>query len=325
MSLIVMRSDTNISFVISRLTLSRCFFGASYTTGMNASSYRPLISAASWQRIESFVEGTVSHRCAEYTAEWRYQHRHALTYFADWVTATHMVPLEQSLRADVIDVYTAERAREISPSVATRERALLRRLAGLENTFATANRTAPSTPSAPYAKADIVELHSWALHQRTEYLHRACLAVFALCLGCGLTSGEALAVSGRDITELPGSSALAVNVANRTVPVMARWHDELAALKFLVPDTQLAIAPNAASRQATLQLILQSTPNFRPNPQRMRITWLLTHVNAGTHLATLLAAAGLTSLETLRRHLHHLSPLPYAPAMDALRLAGATA
>lgn len=291
---------------------------------MKNSSYRPLIGAASWTQIAGFVEATVEARCSQSTTAWRYQHLHALTYFCDWVIATQMVPLEQSLRADVIDTYIVERAREIKGSVATRERAMLRRLAGLENTFSTSKLAAPSTPAAPYNEADIIELHSWALHQRTEYLHRACLATFTLCLGCGLTAGEALATRGRDIIEIAEHSALAVHIAGRTVPVMARWHDELAALKSLVPDDELIIAPNAASRDAALRGILTSTPNFIPNPRRMRTTWLLTHVDAGTHLSTVLAAAGLTSLETLRRNLPHLSPLPYAAAMDALRLAGAT-
>lgn len=316
---------TYSTFMRYSRTICRSLFGASYTICMSPITYTPYIEPTSWKRIEPFVSQLIDTRCDGMNEQWRYAHTHALTYFADWIFSTRMMALDDSLRGDVIEIYAAERAREISPSVAGRERNMLRTLAGLLNAAPPGQVIGSSTPSAPYAPADLSELHSWAMHQRTDYLRRACLAIFTLCLGCGLRAGEALKLRGRDIITLADGISLAVHVNGRTVPVIARWNDELAALKSLVPGADLAIAPHAKHRKDALAAILSSTKTLQPNPQRLRATWLISHVNAGTPLPTLLAAAGLTSLESIRRIFQYTTALPNAQAMDALRLQGDSA
>jgi len=54
-------------------------------------------------------------------------------------------------------------------------------------------------------------------------------------------------------------------------------------------------------------------PSARPNMQRLRATWLILHISAGTHLIALSRAAGFSSLESLNRF------MPFADApMDEL-------
>lgn len=248
------------------------------------------------------------------------EHQRTLAYFCDWVAQTDMVDVHAALAADVIDVYTEDRAREVAPVMAERERKMLRALAGIAPTVERRRVSTASQPERPYTPAEVARFHTWATHQRTEHQRLGCLAVFTLALGCGLTSGEIMAARGDDLINMDGTPAVHVARDSRIVPVVDRWRNcferlvEMAKPGFLV-------APNAGDRKTAMVTILRcSSGETKPTAARLRMTWLVAHLEAGTPLAALLPATGMTSTDSLRRAMSFVRPLAPEANIAALRM-----
>lgn len=311
-------------YVIYQVTYWRQFQvavqAATMSTYSEFSSYTPLLSKDSWTKVRPFAVEIIATRCAHMTEHQRYEHQRSLAYFGDWVVQTGMVPLDGALRSDVIDVYTVDRAREISPVVAERERKMLRALAGIPPTVEKRRVTTSSEPERPYTDAELVLFHSWATHQPTEALQRACLAIFVLGAGCGFTSAEALSVRGTDLIEVDGVLAARAQRDGRIVPVLERWHDCMERLR-ATASVELVIAPDSRERKSALRAVLdRSIGERKPTLARLRVTWLVTHLDAGTPLAALLPASGMTSTDSLRRAMKYVRALDLQQRMAALRL-----
>lgn len=69
----------------------------------------------------------------------------------------------------------------------------------------------------------------------------------------------------------------------------------------------------ARTRKTTRNLLSgfveNSAGNFRPRSDRMRATWLVTHLTAGTNMAALMRAAGVEKFENLARYLAYVPEL----------------
>lgn len=292
------------------------------TTESVLETYTSTLPPTTWMQVRDFVRGTVRFRFTAGRSSRDVERAlNALTGFAEWVLLTGIGNLDDSvLRADVIDAYTAQRLADVSAPVAGRERKLLRTLAGLENSPEPRNRETSAPPSQPYTRDEQDEIAQWAEWQSTEGRRRQCRAIAALALGCGLTSAEMLQVRIGDILLLSDGMA-AVDTAGRVVPVTAEWNDSLAVLHN-GSTSQFVIAPNAASRKRnTLLGTIRRAGYPSPSPQRMRVTWLLNHIDGATPLNTLIEAAGLTSPDMLRRLLPFAVRLEGENRTTALRLA----
>ena len=288
-------------------------------------TYTPTLPATRWAAISSFVRASVR----GYTGREPAAVRLALTYmsrFADWVAQTAAANLgPQALQPEVIDVYTVYRSLEVNPTTAQRERKVLRALAGIRPAPEQRPVTTVSIPERPYTETELTWLRNWATWQPGEQQRRNCIATLTLGVGCGLRSAEVLAAGKEHLRPL-ADGGLGVHVTNgreRTIPVMGEWADLLEQLWREAPEG-LLVAPGAANRdRGTLTRVLKcSRGGFKPTPQRLRATWLDAHLRAGTRVDVLLAAAGLTSVDSLKRPLRHLEELPPAVALSALRIDG---
>jgi hypothetical protein len=260
------------------------------------------LDADAWTQISGFVRASVAHRFG--TGQSRRQTQHALSTmaaFADWVLLTGVARLDESaLRENVIDAYTYHRTSEVDGPVAERERKRLRVIAGLRNFPEKRAVATTATPSAPYTADEVDGFRQWALWQPNDYRAGSAQAVAALGLGCGLTLLEMMHVRGRDIITLD-DGLLGVQLLNRTVPVLADWNEELGASRGSDLDRYL-VSPESTQRtgQSGTSVMKMLGPNS-PSPQRMRATWLLAHVEASTNIYSLMAAAGLSAPDFLRR------------------------
>ncbi|MBT2476654.1 hypothetical protein J7E68_19235 [Microbacterium sp. ISL-103] len=63
--------------------------------------------------------------------------------------------------------------------------------------------------------------------------------------------------------------------------------------------------------------------DVKPTAARLRMTWLVAHLEAGTPLAALLPASGMTSIDSLRRAMNLVRPMPVNQFYEALRMTGA--
>lgn len=255
-----------------------------------------------WSEVADFVRRTVRLRYSEGRKVRDVERAmSALTTFAEWVLITGVTTADEAaLTERVINSYTSHRKSEVEAPVAERERKLLRTLAGLANTVEKRTVATTATPSTPYSLLEQEEIRYWAQWQLTDHRARVARAIAALGLGCGLTSTEMAQVRERDVVVL-ADGLLGVTLESRTIPVLAAWNDELAATLTEGPSEYL-VSPRSVLRDksATAASLALCGPDS-PSPQRMRATWLLAHVDASTNVFALMAAAGLSAPDFLRR------------------------
>ncbi|MGN7948557.1 hypothetical protein ACTJKH_07415 [Microbacterium sp. 22215] len=292
------------------------------TTHHIIDNYTPrTLDATAWSEMEGFVRETIRTRYAHGRTERAIQHGLAtLSAFADWVLMTGVGGMNESiLRANIIDTYTSHRHSEVDGPVAERERKRLRAIAGLRSTPEQRTIATTSTPSMPYNEDEQGAILRWAEWQPTDVRRRSALGIVALGLGCGLTGTEMLQVRCADIVTLD-DGLLGVQLPDRTVPVLSAWHDELSAARSTAADAYL-VGPDWTLRTAvTLGAALQNLGPNSPSAQRLRATWLLTHVNASTNIYSLMSAAGLSAPDFLRRLAAFADHVPASAQPAAFRL-----
>ncbi|KJL28286.1 hypothetical protein [Microbacterium oxydans] len=286
--------------------------------------YNPMLGSATWTRVQPFVDETIAERCADMSERQVDEHQRSLAFFGDWIVQTGMVELHEALSEDIIDVYTVDRAKEIVPVMAERERKMLRRLAGIAPSVEKRAVSTSSEPERPYSDDELAIFQHWASYQRTDHQRAACMAIFALGVGCGLSSGEILAVRGSALLDLDGVLAVRVARDGRIVPVVDRWEECFAKVMADNPTDALVVAPHATHRYGAMQHILRTSKgDLKPTAARLRMTWLVAHLEAGTPLAALLPASGMTSTDSLRRAMSFVRPMSALRAYEVLRMMGA--
>ena len=174
----------------------------------------------------------------------------------------------------------------------------------------------------PYSAPEVQLLRSDALGQPTASRRRAARALLALGLGTGLDGRWVTRVGARDVVR----SALGVHVvvgepAARHVVARAQWEDELVALAATAGDEFLVGGRSMSARRTghlTAQLLVP-TGHPRLAPARLRSTWLVAHLEAGTRLPELARAAGLQGVTVLSDLLVHVEPLGAEDAAAMVR------
>lgn len=285
-------------------------------------AYKPFISDATWQAAGDFARSTIVRYSVGRTPSNTMHALIVLTGYLDWVQLNGVCELDDAaLDADVIDAFTAHRVLEVEPAVAARERKILRAVAGHPASIERASTfMTNASPTAPYTREEQGWIRRWAETQRSESRRVGCMTGAALGLGCGLTSAEMLAVRGKDLTVL-ADGMVGVQLQTRLVPVTAEWHDELASRVGTDPDEHL-VHPRSARRHSTsLARYFQGNAAHFPSTQKMRVTWMVAHLNGGTPVNSLLEAAGISS-DALRRLLPYVTRLKGAAHVEALRLNG---
>lgn len=104
--------------------------------------------------------------------------------------------------------------------------------------------------------------------------------------------------------------------------MLQQWADELL-LDDAVRAERYIFRPD---RQGTWRNVVSnfvsSVPReVRPQPQRLRATWIVSHLDAGTNVLTLMRAAGVDSLEAFTRYIRFVAEP--APEAQRAELSGA--
>lgn len=263
--------------------------------------YAPNLPADAWARMRDLVISTVGSLPLSPSAQ-HYALIH-LTGFLDWVLGTSISPLDDALRADLIDAYTEYRHLEVKPNVAERERKVLRDLAGLPRRIERRPRTTSSPVDVPYTPQEQQLIHLWAAFQPTELLQRNASALAALSLGCGLTAAEIMAARVQDI--LLDDDGPCIAAPGRIIPAARDWADALWDLAVCDSSDAYLVSPQRTDTRKAGSVLAgiraAGTGDIVPTPQRMRNTWLVERMDAGVPLQTLVWASGLTTAHTLLR------------------------
>lgn len=276
--------------------------------------YTPAIPAGEWAAIEAFVRSAVTD-CDTQTP---YSARELLVVTSQlvrWCWRTAGLPLDRTVvfHRDTIAEFIAHGCPGLSPASAGNFRSRLLRMSELllppqQRT----TRLAPlpsSDPSQPYSAADVVALRSWANGQNTQYRVQQCNLLLALGLGAGLSNTEVLHARTRHVhVDDEGVLIRVEGTRPRLVPVLVIWEIVLAdyaSARHLDPG-QFVFRPRRTSTHANMVINFVDKVNqgrVRPVVKRMRATWIVTHLAAGTPVKALTTAAGVDSLEALTRYL----------------------
>lgn len=254
----------------------------------------------------------------------------ALTHlvgFFDWVYVTGLVPLApDSLCVDTINAYTVVRSSEVKSNVAERERKVLLVFAGAPASCEKRPNATTSTPDAPYAASALSRIYAWAQAQPDELRRRNCSTIATLSLGCGLTTGEIATARVSDIeVAADGLSQVRVlGARSRVVPVTNDWADRADTLRSCGDPEQYLLNPGATVRdKSTVMYTLRaSIGDITPTPQRLRNTWIVNHLNAGTPINLLAALAGLKTPDAFRRLMPYMQTLDPKRSLELARLTG---
>jgi hypothetical protein len=176
--------------------------------------------------------------------------------------------------------------------------------------------------ASPYSGEELEMLWRDAQRQATPARLRAGQALIALGVGAGLDGRWSIRVAAKDVSRRDGIVYVRVGEpAARVVPVLARWEHvvlqlaESAGDEFLVGGRSLAI--NRAGDLARKFVVGHGHPKL--SAPRLRSTWLLHHLTAGTRLPELARAAGLVGVTVLSDLLPDVAPMAEERAAMLLR------
>ncbi len=156
---------------------------------------------------------------------------------------------------------------------------------------------AKAAPAQPYSRGGERALVGWVRGLSTSRQRDGATALLGLGLGAGLRSKEIEAANATWVNE--DGSGLVVMVPSspgRRIPVLARWEW---ALRHAVErsDGGLLFRP-APGRRKRVSVFTENLPRANDpklSVQRLRVTWIVRHLDAHVPLHVLTGAAGVTA------------------------------
>lgn len=310
-----------------------CYTGRSYDqmqqeVGVDVASYSPDgMEPWEWDRIAAFVRQTTL--TAQKHHSGRYQTKDmigAVATFTWWVTEVACYPMETSVvfHRDTITDYIDTGCDSLTPGTRATRRAMLLRVAeAVLDLEERVERLAPvhkDNPLRPYSEFEQRQLLSWAEGQTTPTRRLDCHLILALGLGAGLSSPDILSLTAGQVVvdHLGALIRVQRRGAERDVPVLAAWEQPIVdAVSMREPDGWLVGTRRGENSNWINHFLAKTQPEAgrRPNVSRLRITWIVHHLNTGTPLGPLSVAAGLKTFRTIEK----LLPFVHAPSQDEVR------
>jgi hypothetical protein len=175
---------------------------------------------------------------------------------------------------------------------------------------------------APYSEVDVKILCEDAALQPTEARRRAALGLLALGLGAGLDGRWVAKVRATDVLKRGRFVIVSVGEpAARSVVVRAKWEHTVLELASSAGGGFLLGGDSVSSNRTSHLTDSLVVPTGHPRlvPARLRSTWLLEHLLAGTRLPELCRAAGLKRLNACSDLIEHMAPLCDKEEAELLR------
>ena len=291
---------------------------------LRVSSYRPhAIDEPLWVAIRPFVLSCAS---ALPLDGWATATRtlRVLAQIGLWAVGEG-IALDREL---VFDPDTVERFVAVSPgSDASRAtyRAVLRRIGPLLTRKAPwEQRTAPVSRrhvAVPYRAEELALLSGDACQQPTVVQRRAAGAFLALGAGAGLDGRWCTRVRAEDVLVDEVVLIRVGDPAARLVPVLARWEAAVLDLAKTAGGEYLVGGYSTSRNRASALTASLVVPLGHPKLScgRLRSTWLLSHLIAGTRLPELASAAGLQGITVLSDLLVNVPPMDEQDFVQMLR------
>lgn len=249
----------------------------------------------------------------------------AATNLAHWA-AHNGISLERELvfSENTINNFVRDGMRGRSDASRGNVRAQLRRMREVfSGESVVPERLTASKPVQPYTGEEIRGFSEWASRQKTPAFRRDARTILAAGLGGGLSAGEIGGLRGGDVLHDDDGVQLVVRGAReRVVQVLRSQEQRLLTAAAEVKSDRYLVRSGRESNPTNLitNIVDRGAANdLGPNSQRMRATWLVRHLNAGTPVGVLMDAAGLESLRALTRYLPFADVVPELTARRTLR------
>ncbi|KQW06440.1 hypothetical protein ASC66_08105 [Leifsonia sp. Root4] len=268
--------------------------------------YRPVQAGPYWDIIGEFVEEAVADTAAT-TGRAPRSVFPAAVAFVLWCWQSRGTPLERPRifrRAVVEQFIQLGMDGYLQGSKATHRATLSQMVRVLNPADAVpAHRPIPrSAPTEPYTPADVAALHSWAFSQGTPRRRNDAVALLALGLGAGLATRELLKVRTSDLGIWNEQMFVIVREGRpRHVPILSAWQQPIRRILGEVDQGDWLFRPGRSSTGVgQIADFFQRAPtSLDVRPLRMRTTWLLHHLLAGTPPLELLRISGLQNFAAL--------------------------
>ncbi len=283
--------------------------------------YKPRkISAKRWERIRVFVEDATAiaaPRCA-YTQE---RLLVICSGFVDWAVNQAGLPMRADVvfRREVIARYIDHPQLQLGATTRRTYRAVLVRVSEVILPDAPDVSFKPLTSKEsmrPYTPVEEAQLENWALGQSNSMREHNAMVLLALGMGAGYWAGEILAARVEDfLFDDEGVLATVRGTKARVVPLLSKWEpwlrDGLAGRQpgdFVFGNPARQGSHNVVNE--FIQRVGYSAKMPAPQTNRMRATWLVTHLANRTDMRALMRAGGVEKFENLARL------LKYVPELD---------
>jgi integrase len=270
--------------------------------------YRPDMPSHTWEEIGPFVRAVVA-ECMHETSYTAADLMYAVSRHVWWCTDTAGFELDRDtlFRRDVISV-SVEALDGVSGGAKGNRRSQLFRIAEALRTIDRPGHIRAfggASPLAPYSRTEIVSLRNWATGQRTALGRSNAWVLLLLGLGAGLRAAEICAATHKHVVDSAGGRTILVPGDNsRMVPLLAAWEGDWDELPENDGKDGRLFRPGVRGHYPNMvtNFVHRSQGvGLKPQTQRLRATWIVTHLVAGTPLDLLRVAAGVTSISAFAR------------------------
>lgn len=289
---------------------------------MSLEDYRPMrVRADVWDEVGPFVrDAAVS--AAPLTAYTAHLLAARLTRYVVWATRAQGMTLDARgvfRRAVIIRYIDETEARgELKPGTLRNDRTILLRVAEVLAPDLNPKRLRglnARVAHPPYSPTDIDRITWWMRGQGTPLRERKATTMASLCLGAGLKSGEVADVRRRDVSVDEYGIVITVGgERQRQVPMLRKWEPPFRQLIESMEEDEFVFGvPTRAGNRNLLSNFVEKSDgrtHIHPRSDRMRATWLVDHLTAGTSMSALMRAGGIERFENLIRYLQ------FVPALD---------
>jgi hypothetical protein len=294
-------------------------------------NYKPImIPRARWASIAEFTRSAVTDFHPRHEDEARLV-LFGIARVTDWTHHTAGHPLRREIVLDPrnIDDYikrgypVAELSRKTS--VRNYLHMLSAELGYGDETRRRARPTKTVDRYAPYTPREYTDFRLTGRTASTDRRQHIWSTVLAVGAGFGVTTPELFEIAPDDFVE--DERGLVLHVRGRTVICLPEWERDVAAVVARRALSDSLLSDFMPSDPATY---LHNTLNYTANTfsqnryvvERLRTTWIVRHLEAGTPAQAIMRALGVSTTKPIERCLRYVEPLGDNDYYAALQLGG---
>jgi hypothetical protein len=216
---------------------------------------------------------------------------------------------------ETLDRFISDGCAHLTPGTQTNRRRLLRKVGaavlGPPEYPERPLRLPKSAPVVPYTVQEEATLAGWMRGLSTERVRRGAVALLGLGLGAGLRSREIDMAQVSWVEEsAKGLTVVVPETPGRRVPVLVRWEWAIRQAVEHAHSGQLFLPEQQTARRKRVSVFTENLPKHHApklSVQRLRITWIVRHLDGRVPPNVLAAAAGVTG-EQLFQYVASMAP-----------------